>query len=622
MSQRYRATDGESDGERDREHTASDGPPERVVLSTEGEQREQRSGGMLEALASRFRQSVETRSSTPTLGIWSSSVPTVEAAAGMDEYYQVYASTGIVFTSLWNFAADVWEPGYRVELAGADAPDADDDQDTDADDPPPDVTTNEDGQTAAEWLEEEWLPQAAVLHGGKHNDFLTFGKHTTIQRWARGGVLIEHVRAERDDPEAMITGLNYIPPETISFVPYKHKPILVDADPEDVIEDELPSKIERTRRGEYPAYIQYHKNAPRPTDRDPIRLSQRDVSRSVFNGDVAGAGSQADNFWGTPVTAIIAEDVAGFKNIIRDKEQAIKNKAYGLWKLAFNDEIREYTDVDESGQPVEVTDIIGWSDAEKDEIARQIEDDMGPGSILTHDGQIEMDRLDGEVPDLAEDLEFYVSNITSALPSPKFIVGFEENINQFVTERQDKRYQRLINEERSEVSRLYTGICQRVIDSHPVFDEQVAFRIEPPEHESPVLSLSTEEIERMATWAQAFERIRGDIPTDMFADPAALRDLILQLPEHAAPEEVELDVDDGIDPEDPQVQAQMDQIRQFMDDMGDADADGDGGGATAQGGPPTNGSADGGADAESEDGDGDADAEQLRAHGVPRNGGD
>lgn len=487
---------------------------ERVVL-TAGNDGPNGVRGRLAALSSRFRQSVETRTSSPEIGLFSSQVNTVEPADGVDEYYKVYEDTAIVFTSLWNFASDVWEPGYRVES---------------------------DNDDVVEFLEDEWLPQAAILFGGKHNDFLPFGKHVTVQRWARGGALIEHVRDNPDDVNSMITGVNFIPPETVSFIPYQHKPILVDPDPPAALGDELPSQLDETRRGEMPAYIQYHRNAPVPTSRDPVPLSQNDVTRTIFNGDAAGVGTDLDNFWGTPVTEIISEDVAGFKSILRDKETAIKNKAYGLWQLAFDRDTLEFTDIDdETGEPIEVTEIIEWSEDDKNAIADEIEHEMGPGSILTHDGAISMDRLDGEVPDLIADLEFYVSNITSALPTPLYVVGFEENINQFVTEGQSERYQQLIYDERQELERTFTDLMERVVENHPDYadDVDVTFKIQPAEEESPVMSMSEDDIARLEQWAAAFNDIRGDVPVDMFVDTETLLTTILQLPDDAVPEDID-----------------------------------------------------------------------------------
>lgn len=529
--------------------------------------------GRLAALSSRFRQTVQTRSSSPVLGTFSRGVETVQPADGVDEFYAVYEDTAIVFTSLWNFSSDVWEPGIRIE--------AEDDE-------------------AEEWLEEEWLPQAAILYGGKHNDFLPFGKHTTIQRWCRGGALIEHVRADPDDPDSMITGVNFIPPETVSFVPYEHKPILVDPDPPSTLEDELPDELPETRRGELPAYIQYHQHAPHPTKRDPIPLSQNDVTRTIFNGDAAGVGTDLDNFWGTPITEIVAEDVAGFKNILRDKETAIKNKAYGLWAMAFDREVLEYTDIDDkTGETVNVTEIIEWSEEDKDQVANEIEEDMGPGGILTHDGEIELDRLDGEVPELIDDLEFYVSNITAALPTPLYVVGFESNINQFVVEGQDTRYQQLIDQERQTLQRTFSSLLERVIESHPDHEtEWVRFKIEPEEEKSPVLSMTDEETQRLQQWASAFDTLRGDVPVDSIMDREELLTLILQLPEDS------VDVPDDVGE---QTQPDMSDIVDEVANIAQDDSQ-DGGGEA----PPQ----DAGADEDEETEELQADLQRKRAEAL------
>ena len=501
---------------------------DRVVLTTQPESTPGRLARMRDALSFGSgggvgNQQTETRVESGTFGFLSRGVPTVQPAEGVDEYYEVYSSTAIVFTSLWNFASDVWEPGYRIESENDDA---------------------------VEWLESEWLPQAAVLYGGKRNDFLPFGKNTTIQRWARGGALIEHIRDDPTDATSLVTGLNFIPPETVSFVPYEHKPMLIDPDPEGPLAEEVPEGLDETRRGELPAYIQYHNDAAVSTKNDPIPLSQNDVTRTVFNGDAAGIGSDLDQFWGTPVTAIVAEDVAGFKNILRDKEVAIKNKAYGLWEIAFGRDVFEFHEVDETtGERITVEKIIEFGEEERTEITDEIENEMGPGSILAHDGVTDLNRIEGEVPNLINDLEFYVSNIVSALPTPLYLVGFETSINQFVVEGQSDRYQQLIRWEREELERTFTRIIRGVIETHDSLEaDDLEFKIEPATSESPVLSMSDDDLNRLERWADAFDKLRGDLPVDMFVDPDVLRELILQLPEDAAPDLSELDIDDDLAP--------------------------------------------------------------------------
>jgi hypothetical protein len=504
--------------------------------------KEDSSGGFWETLTSRFTQNVETRSRLPSFGVRRSGIDRVKPAKRLDEFRKIPETTPIVRKALHDFASDVVSPGYRI--------DTDDD-------------------TVKEYLEDEWCPQAAIIGGEKHNDLLPLLRLFIIERWRGGDALAEHVRSDPDNENSPITGLHLLNPEEIEFVTYENKAILVDPDPVDDVD--APT----TRRGESAAYIQYGDGAIISRDRDATPLSQNDVTRSVLD---PGAGK----IRGTPVTETIAEDVAGFKNILRDKEEAIATKAYGLWQIAFGRDTLEYTERNSSGEETEVTEIIEWSKEDQDQYVEEHLEDIEPGAILTTDGEIDMQRLDGEVPDLIDDLEFYISNITSPLPTPKFIVGFESNINQFVTEAQDERYQRLIDEERHELERVFTDLMERIVErnlvDHPHTDMSVSevpddlkFKLEPAESESPVLSLSTEEIENMNAWAQAFDRIRGDMPVEMFADPASLRKHILQLPEDADPEEVEQELDEA----DPDLQQAADEMGIAITDITDDELDDD-----------------------------------------------
>jgi hypothetical protein len=500
----------------------------RTIITTEAEQR-RNNRGIIERLSARFKQSVETRSKRPSFGVRHSGAERIKPADNLAELRKIPETTPIVRKALADFASDVVEPGYRIE-------------------------TDED--EIQEYLAEKWCPQCAILAGEKHNDLLPFLRLFTIERWRGGDALAEHVRANPDDPSSLFTGLHLINPEHVEFVTYQEKNILVDPDAAADID------VPQTRRGEDAAYVQYGSRALISTDRKEIPLSQNDVTRSALD---PGAG----DIRGTPITETIAEDVAAYKNILRDKEQAIKTKAWGLWDIGFGRDTLEYTDIDpETGEEVEVTDIIEWSEEDQQEYTDEHLDNIEPGAILTHDGEINLNRIEGDVPDLIDDLEHLISSIVAPLPTPLFVIGYESNINQFVTESQDERYQRLINEEREELERVFTDVMERVVEKNLVENDHadvsvsevpddLRFKLEPEESVSPVLSLDTETIQNIKTWAEAYNTIRGDIPSDMFADPASLRELILNLPEDAAPEEIEDELDEA-DPD----------LRQAAEDMG------------------------------------------------------
>lgn len=463
-----------------------------------------------EALQQKLNQSVQTVSRRPRVHVSQGDVYESDLAANIAEWYELFETTPLIHSSLRSFASDVVEPGYRIE--------GDDD-------------------AAVDYLDETWSPQAAIVAGEKHNDLLTFLKQTVIQRWARGGALVEHVRP---DPEAdEITGVVHIKPETVKAQTLPDKNILISPDQTDLQDATL------TRRGEAAAYVQYHDDALMGpfTDKNPVPLSQNDVTRSLLNADV-------DTLWGTPVTKPIAEDVKGFKDILRANEQAIKGKAWGVWSIAFGRDVLEYED---DGQ--QVAEIIEWSDGDQDNFLENKIDDLGPGEIVGHDGTIEFEKFEGDVPDIIDHLGFYVNNITTALPTPKFIIGFEKDINQFVTDQQDKRYQKLINEEREAIEDAFTPLIRSVVEQNlGVADADVHLKLEPEESASPILSLSDEEVDRLATYAGALKDASGAADPATIIGDEALRELILQLPEEAMP------AGDDLNEDDPRVQEAVDEI--------------------------------------------------------------
>lgn len=476
-----------------------------------------------EALQQTLTQSVQTVSKRPRVHVRNGGVDEVDLASNIAEWYALFEETPLIHSSLRSFASDVVQPGYRI--AGED-------------------------DRAVEYLEETWAPQAAIIAGEKHNDLLGFLKQTTIQRWGRGGGLVEHVRPGPESDE--ITGVTHIKPETVKALTLPDKNILIG--PEDTDIDGLDVRL--TNRGEAAAYVQWHDDALFGSfdDKDEVLLSQNDVTRTLLNPDV-------DSLWGTPVTKPIAEDVKGFKEILRANEQAIKGKAWGVWSVAFGRDVLEYED-----QGQQTTEIIEWSDADQDNFIENQIDDLGPGEIVGHDGTVEFEKFEGEVPDVIDHLEFYVDNITTALPTPKFTLGFEQGINQFVTENQDQRYQQIIGEEREALERAFTPLLQQVVERNVgIENADVRLKLEPKRDESPILSMSDEEVDRLGTYATALKQVSGAADPATLVNDETLRDLILQLPDEAAP------ADGGeIDEDDPRVQDAVDEIRASMN--------GDGGG--------------------------------------------
>lgn len=478
-----------------------------------------------EALQQHFRQVVETRQRQSRFSYHSGGSEVVSPGENIADHWEQAVETAIVRLSLLNFSYDVSEPGIRIE-----------------------------GKSdAVTYLEEEWIPQAGIIAGERHKPIDPLIPMTPMQRWGRGGLMLEHVRADPEDPSSVITGVNPVRPETGKFVTLKDKDIIVE--PEDLETDALDSDdVLMTKRDEPAAFIQWHPDALRSNqDRNSVGLSINDFTRTVFSPGIGGG--PMSGVWGRPITETIADDVAGFKNIRSGLERAIVTKGWGLWDISFGREVLEY---EEDGK--QVTEIIEWGEDEHDDYVTDVER-WDPGGVMTHDGEIELQRLDSDVPDLIDELEFYVSNITAALPTPKFVIGFEENINQFVTEAQDARYQLLVSQERNDLGSFFTELFTTVVEQNTSYSaSDLEVKLEPPEEESPILSLTNEEIEKIATWMGALAEASGSMDPAMLIDEAVIRELILQLPENSG-----ADIDeDQVDSSDPEVQEQIEELKQIM----------------------------------------------------------
>lgn len=453
------------------------------------------------ALQQSLTQRVETVTTSPTLFTGQREIDVVDLAENAADHWENYESTPLVRASIDKFASDVVEPGYRLEG---------------------------DDESAVEYLTDTWLPQAAVIAGEKHNDFLPFLKLGVKQRWARGGLLAEKLKDDPTSSEFDLTGLKYVKPETVKAQTHENTNVLIEPDETDL------ENVTLTPRREAAAYVQWDDEAPIGpfNEKDEVPLSQNDVVRSVLDPDIGET-------WGNPVTATIDDDLTGFKNILRDQEKAIKTKAYGVWSVAFGRDTIEGPDFFE---------VIEWSDDDQDDFVENEIKNLGPGEIVGHDGEIELQKFEPDVPELIGHLEFYVNNITTALPSPKYVVGFERDINQFVTARQDERYEKLISEEREELERTFTALLKDVVErNRGIEDPDVSLVIEPEPEASPIMSLDGNDVERIETYATALDTLAG--PTQgpgTLVDDDTLRELIAQLPEDAMPtDERPVDETDG-----------------------------------------------------------------------------
>jgi hypothetical protein len=403
-----------------------------------------------------------------------------------DKYWRLYQTTPIVRAPINQFADDVVSDGYRVEASSG----------------------------AAQGFLDEWTDSCAVIAGERNRDLRELLRGIPIQTEVRGPALIEHAPA-REDSEA-IAGLTFVDPASIT--PFTQPGTNMLVRPGDT---EL-NDIRLTDDGDAAAYVQHIDTG------DERRLAQDDVTKLVSDpdvGDVFGVGSIEP----------VATRVEALREKMSDNEQAISSKAWGQWFIGFDPMTLKETDGSET--------LIEWDDDSMDDFMDELET-IEPGDQVGHDGTIDVENIPGEVADILEYLKFDIDYILSALPAPKFVVGWETDINQFVSDAQERAHEQRVQAMRHRIERALTPVLCEVARQNGYSDAGVRLRLEPEDEVSPILSLSDEEIERIERYASAMSDLSGSADPATLVDDETLRTLILQLPEDSEADGVEsLEID-------------------------------------------------------------------------------
>lgn len=485
---------------------------------------------LYDTLAESLTQGVETVTrNSGSLSIHSASnIEDRNPPDDIDKLHEQTKQTGIVNANLSTFINEVLEVGVRVEA---------DDDETEA--------YFNGGDDVPDYAPEGgYLENCAVIAGEKHQPFEPFLALTIYQRRSRGTILTEYLKPERgtSDADYVPQGFKHIRPETVSARTYENTNILVD--PDDT--DELPPD-EITPRGEAAAYVQYDDTSILGGriggfDRDSIPLSQNDVLKQVYQPGIGGPGAFESGVFGMPQTYPVRDEISEYNATKRDRHTAVQTKAYGIWDASFQ---TEFIETPQGGILQE------WSDDDQDEWLDDV-DGADPGDIIGHDGSIELDKFEGDVPDLNPALKQLAEDILTVLPAPKYPVGYADDINRDVTTEQSESYERSIREERGYQEREWTQAFRLVAERHPQLDPSgVELKIEPEEEDSPILSLEESEIEKILTYSKALNELAGPK-----GGPATIVDMetlltdIAQLPEDTA-EEMAGELEDAIEDAEP-----------------------------------------------------------------------
>lgn len=326
------------------------------------------------------------------------------------KYWRQYETTGIVRKSINTYANDIIEPGYHVESSDEEL----------------------------ERRMNDWLQEGVIANGVQDKDFLNLIEDVIKQREVRGTALVEIVpQANNRDG---IWGFRLINVESVNALEKEKSGLLVRPDETDL--DDVPV----TQRGEAAAYIQYDNRAfGGPFDEDDVPLSQNDVLKFVRDGD-------AYDVFGTSRIEGISQDIETLNDILDDNAEAIASKGHPYWIFKMG----EPTDDPENPRAGIWPDdkIQALRDSHKSDNYNAGQKDFLPGDV-------DVRTVSGETADIKPTIQFHTERILSALPTPKFMVGFADSVNRDISKEQFNAYMTQVRKARRELEQDFRPALKR-----------------------------------------------------------------------------------------------------------------------------------------------------------------
>lgn len=365
----------------------------------------------------------------------------------LEKYWEIYKQEPLVREPIRRFADDVTEPGYQIY----------------AEDP----NLEQDLERA--------LQDSAIIAGESGHDFREVLHQTVVQREVRGTAMCELVprKGQEEDPDSM-WGFRLINAGTVSALTYDEQNVLITPNDEDALSD---GSIPTTPRGEAASYIQFDQDAllgPFDSDKVEVPLSQNDVVKVTTDADTS-------DIFGTSRVESVAHEVEGLRQIKRDNEEAIAAKAYPHWIIKVGNPDAEMNEAGRVGGM--------WPDKKMKALRnKHSEKNFSPGQKDIVPGDVDFQKISGETAEVQEVISHYVEHILSAMPTPKYAVGFSDEINRDVTGPQSDDYYRLVERTRRALEDAYQkGLERKARDlGYDELAETVELRIEPGRENSPL----------------------------------------------------------------------------------------------------------------------------------------
>jgi len=384
----------------------------------------------------------------------------------IDRWAAAYYDSPLIRNPIRNFAADVTEPGYRVQVDAGDA-----------EEPtvPSDYPMAEFRGMALSAALERWLSSCAIVGGRFDRDFSDLLEDVVIDlRGRRGTALVEHAY---DDPRERdhLLGLRAFKAETTTAYTREGKRILLRPDDTEIDFETVavqniagdPTRFDTaptTPAGNAAAFVQFDDILGDYNERDDIPFALDDVT--IISND-----PDTGTIYGEPDVASVIERSEELREMFSDTAQAIKAVGYGHWLAR--------VDTDDEDEAKALLDSL---------------DPTTPERIDVTNYQVELDQFDSDVPSNVDHIKQQIEYILAALPTPLYRVGFAGDINRDISSVQQDDYREEVARERDRLESAFHDLLHQKArefltgdaKSDAELDVDVALRIRPAEAESPL----------------------------------------------------------------------------------------------------------------------------------------
>jgi hypothetical protein len=396
------------------------------------------------------------------------------------KFWKQYQTCPLVRKSIDTWAEDVTAPGYRV---GADNDELSDEL-------------------------EEWLSHAGIVAGESHRDFSEILHDALVQEEARGTSLVEVVPTKGD--EDAIWGFRLVNVETVDALTYDDQAVLIRPD------DTGGADVPTTERGEAAAYAQWSSGAyagPFDESKETIYLSQNDIVKLT-------TGNDTSDIFGNSTIAPVSNEVEELNRMIRDTGEAVHSKGFPLWIFSLGSARGDVTDPRAGVWPEDK--IKEYRNSHKEGEFSVSQKDFVPGDV-------DVERIEGEVPEIEELLQFLTEEIISAFKPPKVKISHADSVNRDISSEQLEQYQRQIADKRRRLESAFEPIIRRKARElgFPESDvRSVTLEIKEPQPDNP-LARDDFDASEIAELSRAVNNVAGEeTPNSAVVSPAEFRAML------------------------------------------------------------------------------------------------